>query len=320
MTDSDDSDEVLHRFITDDRAERLLAGGEATGDDDLASIAGLFTVLRAPAQPAELAETDDLVARMAAAVRDGRTESVQEPSRRRPVLARVITAKVAALATVALFSAGAAAAAATGHLPDPVQRTVSRTFSHVGVDLPSPDDGTDIPTDPATTTTAAGASESTTTPANAAHEALGPDATGAAKAGLCTAYVANDGHGNSRDAIAFENLADAATKAGQTVAEFCAPTTGTTTTTTTGETAKPADPGNSGSTPAATAPGRPTEPGNSGSTPAATAPGQPTEPGNSGSTPAATAPAPPIEPGNSGSTPAATAPGASDAGNGHGRP
>ena len=189
------------------------------------------------------------------------------------------------VATVALLSAGAAAAAATGHLPDPLQRTVSHTFSHVGVDLPSPEDGTDTPTDVATTTTVTGASD-TTTPTSTAHEAVGPDATGAAKTGLCTAYVANDGHGNSRDAVAFKNLTDAATNAGQSVAEFCAPTTDTTTTTTTtGEAATPTQPGNSGSTPAATAPGKPTEPGNSGSTPAATEPGKPTEPGKSGSTP-----------------------------------
>jgi hypothetical protein len=312
MSDPDDTDGVLHRFLTDDHGERLLTGDAGCGDGDLVSLAGLFAVLRAPARPAELAGTDDLVARMAATVRDGRGESVR-PSPRKPVRARAFSAKVAVLATVAVLSAGAAAAAATGHLPDGLQRTVSHTLSHIGVDVPSPQDGTDTPTDPTTTTAASGVSEATTS-AGVARDAVGADPTGAAKTGLCTAYVANDGHGNSHDAVAFTNLTDAATNAGQTVAEYCAPTTTTTTTATTGETVKPNEPGNSGSTPAATAPGKPTEPGNSGSTPADTAPAKPTEPGNSGSTPAATAP------GHSGSTPAATAPGGSDARNGHGRP
>src|SRR5438874_5528676 len=38
--------------------------------------------------------------------------------------------------------------AAAGALPDPVQRGVSSLVSHVGIDLPSPDDGHDAPRAP----------------------------------------------------------------------------------------------------------------------------------------------------------------------------
>jgi hypothetical protein len=296
MSDSDDTDGVLHRFISDDHAERLLAGNANAGDDGLAPVAGLFAALRAPSQASELAGTDGLVARMAAAVSTSGAVSAH-PSRRKPVLAKVVTGKIAALAAVAFFSAGAAAAA-TGNLPDPLQRTVSKTFSHVGVDLPAPagkpiaSTTTASPTTTAasTTTSTAEESDSTIIPTTAADEttnaaagasvAVGPDATGPAKKGLCTAYFAND-HGKNLDAVAFRNLTDAATAAGQTVEEFCAPKSDTTTTNTsetptTDEHGKPTDKGHGKSTPAATAPGH------GGSSPSATTPG------HSGSTAATT--------------------------------
>jgi hypothetical protein len=293
MNDSGDTDGMLHRFITDDHAERLLAGCAAADDYELADMASLFATLRAPSQASELAGTGDLVARMASAVRNGGIESAESP-RRKPVLARLITAKVAAVTAVVLFSASAAAAA-TGHLPDPLQRTVSNTFSHVGVDLPSPADKPTT-TDPASKTTSitgAEQSDTTSTPTTGANSAaVGPDANGPAKAGLCNAFLTDNGHAKNTDAVAFRNLTDAATAAGQTVAEFCTPTSDTTTTVvnTTDETTTTDDPGNSGSTPAATAPGQTGDRGDSGSTPATTAPGQVDDEGKSGSTPAATAP------------------------------
>jgi hypothetical protein len=301
---------MLHRFITDDHAERLLAGHAGAGDDDeLADMANLFAALRAPSQASELAGTDDLVALIATAVRNGGIEAAQPP-RRKPVLARIITAKVAAVSAVVLFSAGAAAAA-TGHLPDPLQRTVSNTFSHVGLELPSPaDEPATNSTDPASTSTStmtSDESDTTTTPTTGANAAaVGPDANGPAKHGLCNAFLNDNGHDKNPDAVAFRNLTAAATAAGQTVAEFCAPTSDTTTTVVTADddSGRPADRGNSGSTPAATAPGQTGDRGNSGSTPAATAPGQ-ADKGNSDTT----APGQPENKGKRDSTPSATAPG-----------
>lgn len=133
---------MLRRATADDGADRLIDAPGAAGDAPVRAsadpVAGLVDALREPARPHELDGTDDLVARLAATVRGGGAVAQATPIGRRPVLAKVLTGKVAALAVVALCSAGAAAA--TGHLPDPVQRRLSDTLSHVGVDLPSPDD------------------------------------------------------------------------------------------------------------------------------------------------------------------------------------
>jgi hypothetical protein len=196
------------------------------------------------------------------------------------VLAHLFTAKVAAFATVALFAAGTAAAA-TGNLPDPLQRGVTSTLSHAGVTLSASTDEsttttTETPTsvtvtDATTTTTTTTADGTTTTTATevASAGAVGPDANGPAKHGLCTAYFA--GHAKNPEAVAFRNLVEAATAAGGTVEAFCTPTTTTTATVTTDlkaadDATATDDPtsthghGNSGSTPGATAPGRMSSP------------------------------------------------------------
>ena len=327
MSGFDDTDDVLHRFIQDDTADRLLAGrADVDGDGGLAPVAGLLAALREPGRSGELAGTNALLAQMAEVVRAGGS-GISHPSRRHRMLTQLITGKVAALAAATLFSAGAAAAA-TGTLPDPIQRSVSHTFSHVGVDLPAPDDK---PTTPGTTE---GSMPSTPTTRSAQHAddsaepasstPVGPDAAGAAKQGLCTAFLAGGGKGKNDDAVAFKNLTDAATKAGMTVTEYCAPTTDPTTATSPtsddhgkpSDPGKPTDPGNSGSTPAATAPGKPADAGKPSDPGKPTETGKPSAPGNRSSTPAATAPAnstSPTQPGtkgSSGSTPAGTAPAA----------
>jgi hypothetical protein len=53
-----------------------------------------------------------------------------------------------------------------------------------------------------------------------ASNAKGPDATGPAKHGLCTAFAASAGHAKGHG-VAFENLQKAAT-AGKSVTQFCA--------------------------------------------------------------------------------------------------
>ena len=50
------------------------------------------------------------------------------------------------IAAVTLWSTGMAAAA-TGHLPDPVQRAVSNTAAHVGLSLPDPSDDVTVQAD-----------------------------------------------------------------------------------------------------------------------------------------------------------------------------
>jgi hypothetical protein len=292
MTRPDDTEDVLHDFISGDDDDRLLAGQADIQDEELAPLASLFVALREPARVNEAAGTKVLVAQMARAVREGGSLTTQ--ARRKPMMAQLLTGKVAAVAVLSLFSASAAAAA-TGNLPDPVQRDVSEVLSRVGVNVPTPD------SNPDTSRTSPSADSDTST-------AKGPDATGAAKQGLCTAYLADKA--KNPKAVAFKNLAKAANGAGLTVDQYCAAAPEDGSATTEVQT-KPVPPGNSAATPAVTAPGQASTPGQSGSTPGATAPGQSANPGSSGSTPGATAPGQSANPGSSGSTPGATAPGQS---------
>ena len=222
---------------------------------------------------------------------------------------KLLTAKtIAAIGAVTLVSAGAAAAA-TGTVPSPfasdnakevtAERVPDIALANVAKHLD------DAPVVTQTTIAATVATVDQIVADNTALEGTGPDATGPAKFGLCTAYAAHEEH---RDAepddgtpttsvdlpAPFRNLTDAATAAGQTVEEFCADATPGT---------SAAAPGQNGDSPSATAPGR------TGETPAATAPGQTgdspsvTAPGKSGEVPSATAP------GRAGDNPSATAPG-----------
>ncbi len=122
------------------------------------------------------------------------------------------------------------------------------------------------------TTTPTTADTNTTTPTTAADTAsagaVGPDANGPAKHGLCTAYLAGNGHAKNPDAVAFRNLTEAATAAGMTVHAFCTPTPTTSTAATIPfDSATSAD-GTTTTDPAITTDGH----GKSGSTPGATAP------------------------------------------------
>lgn len=87
----------------------------------------------------------------------------------------------------------------------------------------------------ATATVFASLSASAFAAAPASHAPVGPNATGPARFGLCTAYAASaTAHPSNLSAIAFTNLLAAAQEAGQTIEAFCA--TGTTDTTATPDT------------------------------------------------------------------------------------
>ena len=165
---------------------------------------------------------------------------------------------------------------------------------------------------------------------------IGPDPTGPADHGLCTAYLAStDQPGQRLDAVAFQDLTEAAIEAGQSVDDFCADVSDAAPTASPSATA----PGQTGDNPSATAPGK------TGETPGA--PRRPNRrqpdrdragpdrrdpggdrPGQTGDNPSATGPARPATtrnataPGKTGETPGATAPGATapGAGNGQGKP
>ena len=155
-----------------------------------------------------------------------------------PARRRTVQAALAAAAATLLAATGAAAA--TGSLPDAAQSAVSRALSHVSVDVPNPDHPTP------------GAAEA----GDQAASPVGPDATGPAKHGLCTAWAARnrtDGdRGHSGDSVAFSNLRQAAQDQDMLVRDYCADEIGdgATTTTTTSEPAAAPDsadePGRSG--------------------------------------------------------------------------
>jgi len=114
------------------------------------------------------------------------------------LLTSLITAAAAAAAAAL---GGVAAAAYTGTLPAPAQQ-----FAHSVIGAPSPQPSHRPGTPQAT-------------PART--DAVGPDATGPAASGLCTAYAHAKAHGTaSQKAMAFRNLAAAAGGAAK-IAAYC---------------------------------------------------------------------------------------------------
>src|SRR6266566_2568568 len=121
--------------------------------------------------------------------------------RRHPLLTPLLSVRAAAAAAVAALSLGGFATAAfAGALPAPAQRFAHHTFG-----APAAGGGQPTGTHPSATATPAG-----------------PDATGPAAFGLCTAWAHAKAHGtSSQQAVAFRNLAAAAGGASK-VAAYCA--------------------------------------------------------------------------------------------------
>jgi hypothetical protein len=124
-------------------------------------------------------------------------EPARSRRRRRPLLTSLISAKLAAIAAASAVTLGGAAAAAyAGALPAPVQRLAHDTIG-------------------------APAARPSTRPGHPATP-VGPDPTGHAAYGLCTAYAHLKTHGSAdQKAVAFRNLATAAGGAANVTA-YCA--------------------------------------------------------------------------------------------------
>lgn len=139
MTAWRDLHDVRQPLPLDDwTADRLLAG-IVESDDAPPGYAGLVRALaqtRGPVEAGELAGRELLVAAVTAAVVDASPPTIiSTPSRRRPMLYRLLGTKVAAATmTTVLLATGAAAAA--GSLPGPAQDAVSDVADVVGVTLP----------------------------------------------------------------------------------------------------------------------------------------------------------------------------------------
>jgi hypothetical protein len=194
--------------LLDERTADAIVGGNADPDalaPPLQNIALLCEVARSPAVPEEL-ENETVVAAAFAEIARAQATMDLEPLRHRRRKRRAAKA-VAALALVAFTGT---AAAATNQLPDAVQTVVSDAGSHVGVHLPKPKHASKSEAPSAGTDT---------NPS----QGQGPDATGPAKGGLCTAHFARGtSPSDHAGGLAEQNLQAAAAAAGQSVDEFCA--------------------------------------------------------------------------------------------------
>lgn len=215
MTRSDDSTHDMANRITSVAADRLLTGAaQPEPDADAHEVVRLLAALRTPSLSDGVRE-QEAVASFAGAVAAAPTKL---DDMRRGTKASRRTARLAVATAAFVVLGSTAAAAATGSLPDAAQSAVSKALSHVSVDVPDPD------------------------ASHAADHAgpVGPDATGTAHRGLCTAWAArgtaDSDRGASGDSTAFSNLRRAAQDDGKLVKEFCADVVDGSTTT------DPADP------------------------------------------------------------------------------
>ena len=244
-----------------DMLERLLEGrlDPASAPPGYGGLARLLAAATAPAAPEELAGEQRALAEFTAVMRS--TPPTLVP-RRIAVPGKVFTMKAAAAALVAVLSVGGIAAAATGHLPGQASSVADRATVTSGADASGQGMGAaasveldaaaqvglcralqagqgadhgsraDTPAFQALAAAAGGAGnvvgycEDITAGASADSQgresAAGPDATGAARAGLCRAWQAGQGadHGRRADSVAFQALAAAAGGADKVVA-YC---------------------------------------------------------------------------------------------------
>lgn len=131
---------------------------------------------------------------------------------------RMLSPLGAAIAGLALALGGTAAAAYTGSLPADAQ-----DFAHTAIGAPAArPTATKTPT--STATPSERPTESESAKPTAKGTPVGPDASGPAAKGLCTAWTAhqrNGGSVSSEDSVAFTNLATAAGGADK-IAAYCA--------------------------------------------------------------------------------------------------
>jgi hypothetical protein len=199
-----------------DILEQLLDGGldPASAPPGYGKLARLLAAATAPAAPQELASQQRVMAEFAAVMQS--TPPTLSP-RRTPVPSKVFTIKAAAAALVAVLSIGGIAAAATGLLPDQASPVADQATATTAADAAALGLGKAAAAD------LAGTAPAGSTAGQGREAAVGPDATGAARAGLCRAWQAGQGadHGSRSDSVAFQALAAAAGGANN-IAGYCA--------------------------------------------------------------------------------------------------
>jgi hypothetical protein len=198
-----------------DTLERLLDGPLDPGSvpPGYGGLARLLAAAAAPAAPQELAAERLARASFAAEMRSH--PPVLSP-RRTPVARKAFTMKAAAAALVAVLSVGGIAAAATGLLPDQASPVADQAAATTAAGAAAHGLGR------AAVTNVGGSAQAGASDGQGRESAVGPDATAAARAGLCQAWESGQGddQGRRMDAVAFQALVAAAGGVGK-VAGYC---------------------------------------------------------------------------------------------------
>ncbi len=199
--------------------DRLLDGDLAIErtTPDVEALADLLSAAAGPPCDRELAGQTAAIAAFARERDVGGHRHHAAVARRRSMLTTLLGTKLAAAAAAgAIGFGGLAAAAYAGALPEPIQ-----DFAHQTVGAPSASSDHSDPGSQGSAPMSSEASERT----NAAQsgEPVGPDATGSASYGLCTAFAeqkADNGQVDTRS-VAYRALVEAAGGADK-IDEFCA--------------------------------------------------------------------------------------------------
>jgi hypothetical protein len=198
-----------------DALERLLDGrlGPGSAPPGYGGLARLLAAMTAPAAPEELAGEQLAMATLAAELRSNPPTLVP---RRTAVPRKVLTMKAVAAALVAVLSLGGVAAAASGLLPGQASPVADQAPATTGAAAAAHGLGK------AAAANLRESAQARSADSQGRESATGPDATGAARAGLCRAWQAGQGgeHGRRLDAVAFQALVEAAGGADE-VAGYC---------------------------------------------------------------------------------------------------
>jgi hypothetical protein len=198
-----------------DRLDRLLEGRLDPGSapPGYGGLARLLAAVAAPATPQELVGEQRAMATFAVVMRSH--PPILSP-RRTAVPRKALTMKAAAAALVAVLSLGGVAAAASGLLPDQASPVADQATASTGADAAAHGLGK------AAAANLGGSSNAGVAEGEGRAEAVGPDASGTARAGLCQAWQAGQGadHGSRMDAVAFQALVEAAGGA-DNIAAYC---------------------------------------------------------------------------------------------------
>jgi hypothetical protein len=198
-----------------DLLDRLLDAqlDPASAPPGYGGLARLLAAVAAPATPQELAGEQLVMAEFRAEMR---SHPPTLASRRTAVPRKLLTIKAAAAALVAALSLGGVAAAAGGLLPDQASPVADQATATTAADATAHGLGR------AAAANLDGAADAGSADGAGRASAVGPDASGTARAGLCRAWQAGQGadHGRRMDAVAFQALADAAGGA-DNIAAYC---------------------------------------------------------------------------------------------------